>query len=334
MPSRHRDVPEESDGQRLDVFLAQSWPDHSRSFWHRQITAGRVSVDGRVVRAGTPLRVGQLVEARFEVEVFQALPPTEVHDYPSWVVYSDPNVIVINKPRGLVVHPSAGHWDDSVVSRLLPWLPSVDDHVRPGVVHRLDRDTTGLMVLARTENAREVLSRAIERREVVREYVAVVRGRLDPPTGVIDAPLGRNPFQRIKMAVVLNGRSARTRYRTLAQWGGASFMQCTLETGRTHQIRVHLASLGHPVLGDDLYGGRHPNFVHGQLLHAGRLRFIDPDGGDVREFLAAPPEEWSPISELGDAEILHSEVFSGLHQPLTKDWLAQLGAATSVWRDS
>lgn len=329
MNRRVSEVGEESQGLRLDRYLAEIWSDYSRSFWQRQINLERVTVDGRAARAGLPLKAGQTVQVMLVPEssgapFFDAEGPRE---WPSFVVYHDAQVIVVNKPRALVVHPSAGHRDNSVVHQLIPWLPVADGEVRPGVVHRLDRDTTGLLVLARSAQAREKLSLAIQTREVTREYLAVVRGHLDPPSGVIDAPVGRDPRQRLRMAIVLNGRAARTHYRTVALWHGFSLVQCTLETGRTHQIRVHLASLGHPLAGDVLYGGRNPMFGEGQLLHAGRLRFVHPARDELMEFVAPVPDDWKALGQLGAAAVVDSALYRGA--PLaTGDWLTQLGV---VW---
>ncbi len=334
MPTRRAEVPAAGAGMRLDRFLADAWPDYSRSFWRRQIDGGRVRVDGRAEKkAGYPLRSGQTVAVEVGEEVHPDLNGLAdvPREWPSWVVYHDASVIVINKPRNLVVHPAPGHWLDSVVAELLPWLPRSDGQVRPGVVHRLDRDTSGLMVLARTLRATNQLSQAIQRREVVRQYVAVVRGHLAPAQGVIEAPIGRHPRQRLKMAVVVDGRPARTRYRSVAQWPGFSMVQCTLETGRTHQIRVHLSSLGHPVVGDGLYGGKHPDFVAGQLLHAARIRFLHPEHGQVMEFLASPPSDWSGITAWGPAEITEPRLFPDADQPTTAQWLSALASGSDIF---
>ena len=324
-----RDVPLDWHGQRLDRFVADMWPEHSRTYWQRAIARGQVTLDGKLARAGVPLKAGQRVgiECGQESGAGAILEPQglSLREWPSWVVYHDPEVMVVNKPRGLVVHPSRGHWDDSVVSRLLPWLPAEAGELRPGVVHRLDRDTTGLMMLARTVQAKALLSQAIQEREVIREYLAVVRGHMHPSRGAIDAPLGRNPNNRLKMAVVLGGRSARTYYRTVATWHSASLVQFRLETGRTHQIRVHCASLGHPVLGDTLYGGRHPLLKLGQMLHAGRLQFVHPTDHRLMEFVEGPPEDWAGLSVLGESRIVEPTLYPDRADPSTKAWLNQLG---------
>ena len=324
-------VPEAGEGTRLDRFLAKTWDDHSRAFWQRQIAAGNITVDGRSQKGGYLLKAGQLLVAQVPEERAPELPEGDggVREWPSWVLYHDADVIVVNKPRNLTAHPSAGHWDDSVVHRLLPWLPMAAGDLRPGVVHRLDRDTSGLMVLARTARARELLSKAIQERQVDRDYLAMVRGRMVPPSGTIEAPLGRDPRHRLRMALVLDGRFARTHYRTIAQWAGFSALACSLETGRTHQIRVHLASLGHPVVGDTLYGGSHPAFQEGQLLHAARLRFRHPSSGQPLEFFAPVPSDWTHVEQLGPAVVLEPRLFGDSDSQGTEQWLDQLGVEST-----
>lgn len=284
----------EQAGLRLDRLLQEWGPSHSRTYWQRQILQGRIQVNGRAARASYTVQGGDAVSiTQAPAAPVPAAWNTGALVDGEWVVYQDKDLVVVNKPRNLVVHPSHGHEDDSVVHRLAPWLAVESEDFRPGVVHRLDRDTTGLLVLARSETVRTRLSDMIQDREVHRDYLAVVTGRLPEPAGVIDAPIGRDPGNRLKMAVVYSGRHARTHYRTLAAWDKVSLVQLTLETGRTHQIRVHLASAGHPVQGDPLYARAGSPFK-AQLLHAARLSFRHPVSGEPLCFWQMPPaEDWT-----------------------------------------
>ncbi|MDA8194789.1 MAG: RluA family pseudouridine synthase [Thermaerobacter sp.] len=284
-------------GVRLDRALFAWWPDRSRTAWQRAIAAEEVILNGQPARASTLLKTGDAVTARLAEPTrsgaaWDAGRPVDAR----LIVHQDPWMIVVNKPRGLVTHPARGHWNDSLVHRLAPLLELGPGAERPGVVHRLDRDTTGLMVVARTEAMRRRLSEMIARREVSRHYLAVVRGHLAPPAGVIDAPLARDPRNRLRMAVVLGGRESRTHFRTVALWPSYALLQCGLETGRTHQIRVHLSALGHPVLGDPLYGGHDRSAPGerwpGQLLHAAQLAFHHPVTGEALCFVAPLPLDW------------------------------------------
>lgn len=293
-------VRESSDQIRIDRFLSTRFTARSRTAWQRAIRDGLVTVNGKPVKANYVLEPGDRVDAAMfpaaesQVDWGQWLPASE-----DLIVYRDQWLIVVNKPRGLVVHPAKGHWNDTLIHRLRPWLETpAEETLRPGVVHRLDRDTTGLLVVARSEKIRRMLSEAIQKREVHRFYAAVIHGALSPQSGVIEAPVGRDPRNRLRMAVILNGREARTHYRMVAEWSGFSLVQLTLETGRTHQIRVHLASIGHPVAGDTLYGGQSIPGLAGQALHAGRIRFIHPMSGELLCLEAPLPEDWAALARI------------------------------------
>lgn len=301
-------VPEEACGERLDRFLS-SRPELglTRSHVQRLIERDLVRVDGRPARASRRLRGGERVEVvRPDPEPVSARP----EPIPLNVVYEDADLLVVNKPRGLVVHPAPGHAGGTLVNALLarcPDLEAINDALRPGIVHRLDKDTTGLLVVAKTPAAHLALARQLRERRVRREYLALVRGQ-PPDEGTVDAPIGRHPVHRKRMAVVAGGRPAVTHYRVLERFpdpggaagrgprGGYALLLVRLETGRTHQIRVHLAHAGHPVAGDPVYGGGRRGRpgelgLEGQALHAARLAFVHPRTGVPVAFEAPPPAD-------------------------------------------
>ncbi|WP_053958569.1 RluA family pseudouridine synthase [Sulfobacillus thermosulfidooxidans] len=296
-------------GKRLDRVIYEWNPEHSRTFWQRLIQQGHIRLNGRAVKSGTIVQTGDEITIDF-IDLPAPLPPLiEGSVDTKWIVYQDDYLIVVNKPRQLVVHPSRGHENDSVVHRLLPLLPYQGEDFRPGVVHRLDRDTTGLLVLARSEDVKAKLSQMIQQRQVHRDYIAVIQGHMTPSHGIIDAPIGRHLRNRLKMAIVKNGREARTRYYTLATWGSQSLVQLSLDTGRTHQIRVHLSSMGHYVIGDPLYGPTSETGP-GQLLHAMRLAFLHPVTQVPLCFWTYPPSDWKTmIQEDEPVDIISPSVF-------------------------
>lgn len=284
---------------RLDKFLADQAPEHSRSAWQAAIRQGAVTVNGRPGKPGQLLHGGEVIRAQPpEPAPAAALRPAEELP-PTLIVFEDSDLVIVNKPRGMVVHPARGHHGDSLVERLVDRLDAsarAESPVRPGVVHRLDRDTTGLLLLAKTAAARRYLAGAMQAGAVRREYVALVQGWPEPPEGVIEAPIGRDPGNRLRMAVVWQGRPARTRFRVMCRYVRpfpVAALWLALESGRTHQIRVHLASLGHPVLGDPLYGRGPQLGLPAQALHAFRLRFPHPGDGRRVEALAPVPPDWN-----------------------------------------
>jgi 23S rRNA pseudouridine1911/1915/1917 synthase len=285
-------IPASLAGERVDraVALLTGW---SRAEVQALLAAGSVLVDGRVPAKSHRVAFGAVVEllAEPEAEVFP-----EPEAVPVDVVDADADVIVVNKPAGLVVHPGAGHEHGTLVHGLLerfPELLGVGDRRRPGIVHRLDRDTSGLLVVARTPDAYDALVRALAAHDVDRRYLALVRGVPDAPRAVIDAPIGRSTRRRTRMAVRAAGRPARTNYERIAADadGRATLLECRLETGRTHQIRVHLAAIGHPVIGDAAYGTDTEPVLGRPFLHAHRLGFAHPRTGEPRSFQAALPED-------------------------------------------
>ncbi|MFM7531589.1 MAG: RluA family pseudouridine synthase [Rubrivivax sp.] len=290
-------------GQRLDKALAQAVPEFSRSHLQQLIEGGHVEVAGRTVRASAHrVRAGdRLAIELVEPEHSRAFRPEPLA---LDVVYEDEQVCVIDKPAGLVVHPGAGNWSGTLLNGLLHRDPASAQLPRAGIVHRLDKDTSGLMVVGRTLAAVTALVRAIAAREVQREYLALVHGQWPGPRR-IEAALGRDPVSRVRMAVVAGGRQARTDVEVVARSAGYSALRCRLHTGRTHQIRVHLSHGGHPIVADALYGGRPALGLSRQALHAHRLAFSHPRSGEPMAFRRELPGDmgaaWEQVAEEGPA---------------------------------
>ena len=288
-------------GERLDIFLAQEAGELTRSQIKRLIEDGMVLVNGQPGRPSQRVRAGDHVSLTVPPPRPIALEPEEI---PLSVVYQDDHLLVIDKPAGLTVHPAPGHPSGTLVNALLAMVPDlkgIGGAIRPGIVHRLDKETSGLMVVAKTHQAHLKLSRRIKERQVKKGYLALVSGALTPREGVIDAPIGRNPRNRKKMAVVDDGRTARTRYKVLRSNKQYSLVEVILETGRTHQIRVHFASLGHPLVGDRVYGKRSP-FLDRQFLHAHLLGFAHPGTGAWREFTSPLPADLQAVLDVIELE--------------------------------
>ncbi len=290
-------VTSESSGIRLDHYLAEKLPHLSRSRLQALIKEGYILVQGRQSKPGEKLREGE----RIDVEIPEAAPTEDAapEAIPLEILYEDDDLLVLNKPAGMVVHPAAGNPDGTLVNALLHHcgaLSSIGGEQRPGIVHRLDKETSGCMVTAKNDLAHQGLSRQFAGREVLKVYLALASGKFAKPSGMVETEIGRHPVHRKKMAVVENGkgRASRTAYRVLRELGSggslASLVECTLHTGRTHQIRVHLKHLGHPLLGDALYGkrGNHPR----QMLHAWKLGFTHPRTGKPMQFQAPIPDDF------------------------------------------
>lgn len=283
----------ESAGQRLDAFLAGALPELTRSAAQRLIEEGRVLVDGRAPAKSRKLAGGEIVAVDLpEPQPIEAAP----QDIPLDVVYEDGDVIVVNKPVGLVVHPAPGHSDGTLVNALLHHcggsLSGVGGALRPGIVHRIDRDTSGLLIAAKNDFAHQSLAAQLQDHTLARTYEAVAVGGFREDRGTVDAPIGRCPGDRKKMAVVPGGRSAVTHWEVAERFSGYTHIRCRLETGRTHQIRVHMAYIGHPLLGDTVYGAKKPApGLAGQCLHASELRFRHPRTGDLVR-VEAPLPDW------------------------------------------
>ncbi|TET15294.1 MAG: RluA family pseudouridine synthase [Dehalococcoidia bacterium] len=282
-----------SPGSRLDRYIAEHCQ-ISRAYAQQLIGEGQITVNGNRSKASHRLAVGDRVVAIIPPPSPISLAP---EDIPLKVVYEDSDLIVVDKPAGLLVHPAAGQRTGTLVNALLarcPDLQGIDGSVRPGIVHRLDKNTSGLMVVAKNDAAQMSLSRQIKQRSITKGYLALVAGRLSPERGAIEAPVGRHPKDRKRMAVVSGGREARTQYRVIKYLNGYTLLEAMPETGRTHQIRVHFSAIGHPVLGDPVYGKKSP-LLGRQFLHAHRLGFRLPSTGEFVEFRAELPPDLEEV---------------------------------------
>lgn len=288
--NREYELTAEKSGQRLDKYLAGEMTDLSRSRIKELVQAGEVLVNGKKSKVSYKVQKGDLIQ----VTVLPLEPlKLEAENIPLDIVYEDEDIIVVNKPQGMVVHPAVGHPSHTLVNALLYHTRDLADSpegFRPGIVHRIDKDTSGLLMVAKNAAARESLEKQLAAKSNKRQYLAIVHGNFAEEEGTIDAPIGRNPKDRKQMAVVEKGKSAVTHFKVLEQYQGYSLVECQLETGRTHQIRVHMAYIGHPLAGDPLYGPRKTLPGHGQFLHAKTLGFEQPSTGEWLEFSVQPPE--------------------------------------------
>jgi len=304
---------EESAGKRLDVVIAELFPEYSRSRLKIWIQQGQVLLNGKVAKPKTKITGDE--ELQLTVQTIESESACEAEDIPLNIVYQDEDIIVVNKPAGLVVHPAAGHYTGTMQNALLYFDPSLAAIPRAGIVHRIDKDTTGLMVVARNLSSHKYLVDQIQQHEVIREYQAVVHGVMTGG-GMVDQPIGRHPRDRIKMAVRENGREAITHYRLLEKFREHSHIKVQLETGRTHQIRVHMSYLRHPLVGDPVYAGRHRvppgaqpdllNYLQAfkrQALHAWKLTLIHPKHGEEVSFEADLPDDMTKLLSLLQADM-------------------------------
>lgn len=290
------EIAAQESGERIDALLART-TGLTRSQAQRLCESGNVTLRGGAVKKNYRVSVGEMFSVKLpEPE------PTELiaQDIPLDIVYEDEDVIVVNKPRGMVVHPAPGHPDGTLVNALLfhcgESLSGIGGEKRPGIVHRIDRDTSGLIISAKNDFSHQNLSAQLADRSLSREYEAVVKGNLREDSGTVSAPIGRHPVDRKRMAVTdRNSRPAVTHWRVLERFNGYTHVMCKLETGRTHQIRVHMAHIGHPVLGDEVYGRGKEKGLEGQCLHARRLKFIHPRSGELIELECELPEYFQNI---------------------------------------
>lgn len=293
-------VPEDSSGIRIDKYLSEVCSDLSRSYLQKLLRSELIEVNGALVKSSFKVGAGD----RISLEVPEAVEPEILaEDIPLEVLYEDSDIILINKPKGMVVHPAAGHYSGTLVNALLHHcrgeLSGINGVQRPGIVHRIDRDTTGVLVVCKNDFAHGSLAEQLKEHSITRRYYAIVHGNLKEDDGTVDAPIGRHPLDRKKMSInEKNGKEAVTHYHVLERFGKFTYVECRLETGRTHQIRVHMASIGHPLLGDEVYGpAKCPYKLRGQTLHAGVLGIVHPRTGEYMEFHAPLPEYFEELLE-------------------------------------
>jgi 23S rRNA pseudouridine1911/1915/1917 synthase len=283
----------EESGLRLDRFVSQACPELSRTRAQKLIEGGHITVNGRVVRSSLKLQAGD--------ELNIVIPPPTPNSLiaepiPLKILYEDKDLIVVDKPAGLAVHPAPGHYTHTLVNAILAHVPDIEtgETNRPGIVHRLDKDTSGLIIVAKNPAAHMKLADQFKSRSVTKVYLALVRGRLAPEQGIIEANIGRDPRDRKRMAVVTRGREALTEYKVVRYVGSYTLLEIRPKTGRTHQIRVHLAAIGFPVVGDSTYGAK-SDYLSRQFLHAAKLRFKLPSSGEYREFESALPLDLAAV---------------------------------------
>ena len=291
-------VDKESENNRIDKYLAEVFNGKSRSYIQGLIEKENIKVNGKSIKSNYKVKEND--------EILIAMPEAlelevEAEDIPLDILYEDNDVIVINKPQGMVVHPAPGNYTKTLVNALLYHckdLSTINGVIRPGIVHRIDKDTTGVLVVAKNDEAHNFLSKQLQTHSMKREYIALVEGRLKEDKGTINKPIGRNKKDRLKMGIVDDGKRAVTHYEVLERYKNTTLIKCVLETGRTHQIRVHMASIGHPLVGDEVYGFKKQRFkLKGQVLHAKTLGFIHPKTKEYMEFTTNLPEYYNNLIE-------------------------------------
>ena len=286
-------VEKEESGIRIDRYLAEKDSGLSRSFIQKLLKDGQITVGDKAAKSNYKVREND----RIHLEIPDSSEPDIVpEDIPLDILYEDEDVLIVNKPKGMVVHPAAGHYQGTLVNAVMAHcgdsLSGINGVMRPGIVHRIDKDTSGALVICKSDFAHQSLAEQLSVHSITRKYRAIVHGNLKEDEGTIEGPIGRHPTDRKKMAInYKNGKDAVTHYKVLERFGQATYVECRLETGRTHQIRVHMASIGHPLLGDTVYGSsKNPYHLEGQALHAMILGFVHPRTCEYMEFTAPLPE--------------------------------------------
>jgi 23S rRNA pseudouridine1911/1915/1917 synthase len=289
---------EDQEGMRIDSYVAEVCENLSRSYVQKLLKDGEILVNGKTVKSSVKV----CVKDEIEVEIPEAVKPEIVaEDMELSILYEDQDVILVNKPKGMVVHPAPGHLSGTLVNGLMAHcqdqLSGINGSLRPGIVHRIDKDTTGLLIVCKNDVSHNVIAAQLKEHSITRKYLAIVHGVIKEEQGTIDAPIGRHPTERKKMSInEKNGRHAITHYRVLERFQKYTYIECQLETGRTHQIRVHMASIHHPLLGDMVYGPQKcPYSLEGQTLHAAVFGFVHPRTGEYLELTAPLPEYFQTL---------------------------------------
>ncbi|MDS0527313.1 RluA family pseudouridine synthase [Clostridium sp. SHJSY1] len=298
-------VEENFEGERIDKYLSQVFQDKSRSYLQGLIQKGNILINDKEIKSNYKLKsfdeIKVVLPEPLELQI-------DAEDIKLNIVYEDEDVIVINKPQGMVVHPAPGNYNGTLVNALLfhcKDLSTINGVIRPGIVHRIDKDTTGILVVAKNDNAHNFLSKQLKNHSMKREYYALVEGRIKEEKGIVDKPLARSKKDRLKIAIVEGGRRAVTHYEVVERFKNYTLVKCVLETGRTHQIRVHMTSIGHPLVGDPLYGFKKQKYkLDGQTLHAKTLGFIHPTKKEYMEFTSDLPQYFSDLLEKLRNEII------------------------------
>ena len=293
-------VEKENTGIRIDKYLSDNMEDISRSYLQKLLKDKSITVNNKAIKANYKVQEGDMVSVFVPEPEEPNILPEEI---PLDILYEDDSLMVVNKPKDMVVHPSAGHTSGTLVNAVLFHckgnLSGINGIMRPGIVHRIDKDTTGALLICKTDTCHRILAEQLKVHSITRRYRAVVQGNLKDDEGTVEGPIGRHTIDRKKMAInYKNGKEAITHYRVLERFGNATYIECRLETGRTHQIRVHMASIGHPLLGDTTYGSsKNPYHLQGQALHAMVLGFLHPVTNEYMEFTASLPEYFLKLLE-------------------------------------